>query len=170
MRLHFIVNEFAGNGKSKKLWVRLEKQLEIPYELHKTQYAQHAIQLAQQLAEQTVVTGEKICLIGIGGDGTIHEIINGAGHFQHVVIGAIGGGSGNDFARYFKTFHNAEQITQFWVNQQSEAHDYGILTMNKTERRFINNSGIGFDAFVASAANESNLKKQLNQIGLGKLS
>ena len=77
MRLHFIVNEFAGNGKSKKLWVRLEKQLEIPYELHKTQYAQHAIQLAQQLAEQTVVTGEKICLIGIGGDGTIHEIIRG---------------------------------------------------------------------------------------------
>lgn len=41
-------------------------------------------------------------IIGVGGDGTIHEIVNGLSSFNKIQIGFISAGSGNDFARGFQ--------------------------------------------------------------------
>lgn len=98
MRVHFILNPKAGNGRGKKRWLQFDQQLSFPYELHETQYAGHAYLLARDIAKRA--TNElPNCIVAIGGDGTVHEVLNGAANNENVYIGAIAAGSGNDFSR-----------------------------------------------------------------------
>ncbi|MEK4627583.1 MAG: diacylglycerol kinase family protein [Solibacillus sp.] len=169
MRLYFIINPSAGNGRGEKIWRSFENQLTVPYETYWTQYAGHTLKIAQQIGAQSNKENP-VCIIAIGGDGTIHEVLNGAGNFEHVYIGAISAGSGNDFARGYVTFEHAQQVEQFLNNRKAYSYDYGIVTFNNQQKYFMNNFGIGFDALVANIANESKLKKVLNRLRLGKLS
>mgnify|MGYP003194522500 CR=1 FL=1 len=173
MKLHFIINEFAGNGKGKKVWEQFRKELNISYTFHLTQYKEHAKEIAQQLGETALSNGEKLLIIVVGGDGTIHEVLNGVKGFRNVFVGNIAAGSGNDFSRGYFSFRNAKEIEQLILKKECtyEQMDSGLLKINTTtQKSFINNAGIGFDAFVANLANQSKLKKRLNSIGLGKLS
>ncbi|MFB7640276.1 diacylglycerol kinase family protein [Peribacillus butanolivorans] len=38
-------------------------------------------------------------MIAVGGDGTLHELVNGAAEFPHAIIGSLAAGSGNDYVR-----------------------------------------------------------------------
>lgn len=169
MQVHFIINPNAGNGRGKKIWYQFEKQLHIPYEIHWTKYSGHTVEIAKQLASQATIQNP-VCLIAIGGDGTIHEVLNGAAKYENVYLGAIAAGSGNDFKRGFATFENATQIEQFVKFLSVTPHDYGVAQFNGEIKLFINNFGVGFDALVSMKANESKLKKVLNRFKLGKLS
>lgn len=169
MFVHFILNPNAGNGRGQKKWRQLKAQLTIPYELHVTQYAGHTCELASEIAS-TATKKQPVCIIAIGGDGTLHEVVNGIATSKHVYVGAIAAGSGNDFARGYRVFKDAKQLQQFVVSKEVTVHDVGVTRINDYEKRFINNFGIGFDAFVAIIANESQLKKKLNKWKLGKLS
>ena len=169
MQVHFIINPSAGNGRGKKIWLQFEQQLQIPYEIHLSQYAGHTVEIAHHIASQASVKNP-VCLIAIGGDGTIHEVLNGAANFDNVYIGAISAGSGNDFKRGFASFENAKQIENFVTFNNVTSRDYGIAQFNGQKKLFVNNFGVGFDAYVAIIANESKLKKVLNRYKLGKLS
>ncbi|MEG0385541.1 MAG: diacylglycerol kinase family lipid kinase [Solibacillus sp.] len=169
MQLHFIVNAFAGGGKGKEVWQRFEKQLTVPYELHFTSYSGHTSEIARKLAQATM-DQESVCLIAVGGDGTIHELVNGAGMYEQIIIGVIAAGSGNDFARGYEIFESPEQIERFIETRDVTAHDYGVAHFNEHTKIFVNNFGIGFDALVGKLTNESQLKKWLNRIKLGKIS
>lgn len=172
MKLHFIINEFAGNGKGKKVWERLKKELQMPYSFHSTQYKEHAKKIALHLSEKASANNEHIVIIVVGGDGTIHEVLNGVIGFHKVTLGYVAAGSGNDFSRGYFSFQNAEQIEQFVLKNECtyQQMDSGVVKINTIQESFINNAGIGFDAFVANLANQSKLKKRLNSVGLGKLS
>lgn len=169
MELHFILNPYAGNGRGEKIWGTFEQQLQIPFEVHMTTYAGHARDVAQIIARNANEIHE-ICLIAIGGDGTIHEVLNGVGEHANVYVGAISAGSGNDFARGFATFEHAEQIERFVRTRAATKHDFGVAEFDQHSKLFVNNFGVGFDALVAITANESKLKKALNRFRLGKLS
>ncbi|MGN7478021.1 diacylglycerol/lipid kinase family protein [Solibacillus silvestris] len=169
MQVHFIINPYAGNGRGIKRWQQFEQQLTIQYTIHRSQYAGHTLLIAKEIA-QCATKENPICIIAFGGDGTIHEVLNGALNFENVYIGAVAAGSGNDFARGYETFETVEQVERFTETLNSSLHDYGIASVNEEQRRFINNFGVGFDALVAFTANESKLKKSLNKWRLGKLS
>ncbi|MBS7345804.1 MAG: YegS/Rv2252/BmrU family lipid kinase [Caryophanon sp.] len=160
MQLAFIVNETAGQGK--QVWAQLAQTLTIPYSVHKTRCPQHATEIVTQLARDA----DALCVIAVGGDGTIHEVLQGAIHYPHVIVGACRAGSGNDFARTFSTFSSAADIERWYAQQRTTTHDVGSWD----ERIFMNNAGIGFDAYVVQLANMSTLKKKLNRLSLGKLS
>lgn len=169
MLVHFILNPNAGNGRGQNKWRQLKAQLTIPYALHETQYAGHTFELAGEIAS-TATKKQPVCIIAIGGDGTLHEVVNGIAGNKHVYVGAIAAGSGNDFARGYRVFRDAKALEQFVLNKQATVHDVGVARINSHEKRFVNNFGIGFDALVAIIANESQLKKKLNKWKLGKLS
>lgn len=169
MQLHFILNPNAGNGRGKKIWARFKQQITLKYEIHETQFAGHAQQIAEKIA-QHATEQNPICLIAIGGDGTVHELLNGIAAAKFVCIGAIAAGSGNDFARGYAVFYDALQLESFIALKAATFHDYGIVQINDKQKLFVNNFGIGFDALVANLANESMLKKRLNKLKLGKLS
>ncbi|MDN4493722.1 diacylglycerol/lipid kinase family protein [Ureibacillus aquaedulcis] len=172
MKLHFIINERAGNGKGKRVWKKLQNELKSPFSYHITEYKGHGIKIAQQIVNEDSASGETFLIIAIGGDGTIHEVMNGVREAPNVLVGAICAGSGNDFSRSFPTFKSSHEIDKYVQesNFEYKTNDCGCFVWNEEKIRFINNAGIGFDAFVAYTANLSRFKKHLNTLGLGKLS
>lgn len=169
MEVHFIINPYAGNGQGMKRWRQFEQQLAIPYQIHLTKFVGHTLVLANDIAGRATKENP-VCLIAIGGDGTIHEVLNGAVHFENVYLGVISAGSGNDFARGYQAFETSKQLEQFIKTVNSTSHDCGVVNFNGTTIYFINNFGVGFDALVADIANKSTLKRSLNKWKLGKLS
>lgn len=95
----FIVNPSAGghNGKKIKKALKLIEQrlteLGVKYVIHKTNTRGHATELTRSL-----ITSGATEIIAVGGDGTLHEVINGFHNFENVNFGIIPSGTGNDFA------------------------------------------------------------------------
>ncbi len=169
MKLAFIINEYAGNGNGRLVWQKVKSELTIPYEAHISNYSKHAYLLAREIAERATNDGHQVLLIVIGGDGTIHEVANGCVNNKNIVLGNIRAGSGNDFARGFFSFDCVSDIDAFLKNPAVQTVDIGQL-QDARQELFINNFGMGFDAYVALKTNASKVKKWLNKFKLGKLS
>lgn len=167
----FIINPTAGNGKAKRIFEKL-MQSDLYKSLNSnhffTQYPGHAEEIVSALIKEDTSTIHS--LIVIGGDGTLHEVINGLKQHR-LPISFIPGGSGNDFARgclindrpidLLKKAVTGQNRISYWVG------DYRI---KKKKRSFVNSIGFGFDAKIAKQANESRYKGFLNRFRLGKLS
>lgn len=168
MRLVFIINEFAGSGRGRRVWQGIKGSLTVPYDMHVTDYPEYAYKVSYELAEKAAKEKQYVLLIVIGGDGTIHEVINGCAGSEYILLGNIPAGSGNDFARGFRAFRHVAEIEAYLQNPEAQYVDLG--TSEYTEKQFfVNNCGVGFDAFVGLEANHSEMKKRFNQIGAGKL-
>ncbi len=95
-----IYNPAAGRGRVQVQWSQVEQALRaagIDFEAVATQAPLDAIRLARQAPTKFTQ------VIGVGGDGTIHEIVNGVlqacGENQTIPIGLIPLGNGDDFAK-----------------------------------------------------------------------
>ena len=170
VKVIFIVNEQAGGGKGARVWKKIKSQLTIPYIVHISDYSGHVVHLAKQY---TLEKEESILLLAVGGDGTIHEVIEGSAGNDHIQIGAMKAGSGNDFARGYYIFEKVSDVENYYYHHNSElkAMDLGQITLeDQSSHSFVNNSGIGFDAFITTTLNQSRLKRWLNYVKLGRLS
>ncbi|WP_277586165.1 diacylglycerol/lipid kinase family protein [Psychrobacillus antarcticus] len=161
----FIVNEYAGNGLGKKVWKKWKDAIDFPHTVFITEREDHATEIAKNCAESM----DDLLLVGVGGDGTIHEIIIGVVGFEHVRIGIIAAGSGNDFGRTFSVFHSLKDLQEFAVSSHHAKMDIGSVKTSDSAYKFVNNAGFGFDAKVAYLANYSAWKSRLNLLRLGKL-
>lgn len=170
MKLVFIVNEKSGNGNGAKVWRKIESSITLPYDIYKTTYEKQAVEYAQNVKALAKESAQPILLIGIGGDGTYHEILNGLVGAENIMLGAVCAGSGNDFKRTYYQFEDSAEIEAFINAPKCSMHDAGEIQTKSSSIRFVNNSGIGFDATVGIAANESKVKKVFNKFKLGKLS
>ncbi|MBT2644018.1 diacylglycerol kinase family lipid kinase [Bacillus sp. ISL-41] len=173
-KIYFIVNPNAKNGSCREIWRNIEKELEdldIAYLAFFTEYPGHAQELAESLARKA--DGKPVIIAAVGGDGTLHEVVNGAASYSNISVGFIPGGSGNDFSRGFdipkKSVHALSLIVDKSYGYTSEI-DIGKIQHNELqETYFMNNMGVGFDAAVAKDSNESRMKGLLNRFSLGRL-
>ena len=98
MKYYLIVNPYGGGGKGLKIKEKIQPVFEsagAELEIINTTHCGHAKELAQSL-DFNGFNG--IC--PIGGDGTMHEIINGMmlrEDKSKIPIGLITGGTGNSF-------------------------------------------------------------------------
>src|SRR5699024_1759899 len=134
-----------------------------------TKYRGHAEELVLQLLNQ-YDPHHLIAIVIVGGDGTVHEVMNGLGNIR-IPVAYIPGGSGNDFARGNDLRKQPEQILEeVYRNQRTTPYWLGEFQINgKDSRAFVNSIGVGFDAAVSKLANQSPFKKICNQLRLGKL-
>ena len=101
--LDFIVNPTAGGkdgAKIKRALPKIEKRLVergVPYVIHMTKTPHHATSLTDRLIKNGATD-----IIVVGGDGTLHEVINGFSEFDRVALGIIPCGTGNDYADALK--------------------------------------------------------------------
>lgn len=168
MKVIFIVNEQAGGGKGARVWNKIKSQLTIPYIAHISDYSGHVIHLAKKY---TMEKEQSILLLAVGGDGTIHEVIEGAAGSAHIQVGAMSAGSGNDFARGYHIFTRVSDVEHYYHHStEPRAMDLGQISVEGQSHSFVNNSGIGFDAFITTSLNQSKLKLWLNYVKLGRLS
>lgn len=112
-----------------------------------TVYPTHATELSQQAAEQ----GYEI-VIAVGGDGTIHEVINGLMRVpeqQRPRLGIVPVGSGNDFSYNAGVERRPEIAMRRIFNGTVKKIDVARITTNRGRHEYWNNTlGIGFDATV----------------------
>lgn len=96
-------------------------------------------------------------VIAVGGDGTVHEVVNGilrAGN-PAVELGVLPRGTGRDFARSLglpKRFDHALQIALFG---EGRVIDAGRATFRSGEAWFANFAGAGISGAIARDANAS---------------
>ncbi|GEN45070.1 diacylglycerol/lipid kinase family protein [Alkalibacillus haloalkaliphilus] len=161
---HFIVNTNSGSGRGFKRWVQIESILlerKIVYDVSFTKKPNHATQLVHDLAHDSPNVS---AIIIVGGDGTVHEAINGLQN-SNVPLGIIPAGSGNDFCRGMGIPLNCVEALERILKNEKKLIDVGHIN-NKV---FATIAGIGFDGKIAAETSRSKLKKLCNVIKIGSI-
>ena len=136
-----IINPIAGNGKAKKIHQKLhhnEQYKKMQPVCYYTQYKGHATELAANIRtihEDTIIDA----VIVIGGDGTVHEVLNGLKN-EHIPITFIPGGSGNDFRRGAMIPDDIDGLLKAVLsNKQPAEYWLGVYELNKRKSKlFVN--------------------------------
>ena len=134
----FIVNPFAGGGKSLKILNKIKEvcnKENIDYIVRFTKAPNDATKIAREYENLGGI------IYSVGGDGTMNEVLNGIVGSKNL-FGILPAGSGNDFHRVLMA-----------MDEISPTIDIGKIN----DRYFINIACIGIDADVAN--NVSIMKK-----------
>jgi len=151
-----ILNPYAGRGLGRRVSGEIRAAFErggVPYELVETTAAGEATALARGAR----VDGFAVVAAGGGGDGTIHEVVNGLAEAtpeDEVVTGLalLPAGSGNDFADVVGIPHGYDEAVDAIRQGRTRRVDLGRVEAfdgrNTVRRYFDNNLGVGFEAQV----------------------
>ena len=167
---YYIVNPSAaseGGDRIRPILSRIPGERGISYQLLSTEYKGHAASYVRDVT----LKDHDATIVVIGGDGSIHEVLNGITDLRHVTLGVIPCGSGNDFVKGMGIPDDPAKALEAVLNPRRIVRmDVGYVKQNDTRRRFAVSTGIGFDAAVCHEALSSRIKDKLNSVGLGKLS
>ncbi len=143
--MDIIVNFVAGGKHGKKVKKTLAvvenrlKERNVEYLIHYTEYKGHGTVLTKNLIEN----GSKQ-IVAIGGDGTLHEIINGFDNFEEVTLGLIPCGTGNDFAHALNLPKDPVKAIDLIIDGEAKYTDF----MQLPTVRGMNVVGMGIDVDV----------------------
>ena len=153
MKTVLIIN--SKNNRLASLLPRLEGLNRHPglgsVQLVSTLWKQHAVELARNATKNGCDA-----LIAVGGDGTLHEVVNGvlqsnipANAFP--AIGLLPYGSANDFARSAGISRSPEALVALIESRSTQRLDLGKIVLEQTgeTRYFINIAGLGLSPEVA---------------------
>jgi len=141
----FIINPKAGGGRSLRVWQKLEPLLRMgrgKYRVHYTRYQGDGTNIAAKLRAD----GAEL-IVGVGGDGTLQEIVNGI-DLKKNIFGIIPAGTGNGFRRSLKIPGNAVRALEGISKWEPRQVDLGMIN----GYYFLNVVGFGLDAAVAKQA------------------
>ena len=102
-------------------------------------------------------------MIAVGGDGTVHEVVNGLAGGR-AMLGVLPLGSGNDFAKMLSSPSDPERAVAWFREARHRFCDVGEVTLARAdgtcERHwFINGLGVGLEAVVANSARNARYLK-----------
>ena len=152
-----IVSSRSGGGKARHDWpeiANLLKAKSIEFIASMTDHAYHAIELARE----AVLSGFRKLLV-VGGDGAVHEVLNGL-YSQtevspsEVTVGLIPVGSGNDWSRLHRIPADygraVDLIAEAGVRTrlQDVACVHTLMDGKPYCRYMMNIGGLGFDSDV----------------------
>ncbi|MBQ0006653.1 MAG: diacylglycerol kinase family lipid kinase [Alistipes sp.] len=160
---YVIVNPKAGGGKVEEDWSIIRRELiahGVLFDAVFTEHRYHAIELTISGIRQGYRK-----FISIGGDGTLHELVNGIFLQKEVpssefTIGVISAGTGNDWIRMHGDISDRQKNIEAILKGQTIRQD--IVKVTYTEscvqgiRYMVNIGGIGYDSNVCQRCN--NLK------------
>lgn len=145
LRTLVVVNPVAGSGRAAAGWARLRAQAKDCFAFDEV--ATSGPGDATHLAAEATAAGYAR-LLSVGGDGTLHEIVNGCAT-EDVVVGLLPLGTGNDFARSAGLHRPAVELLPALAAGQVRRVDLGRVHGHY----YLNVAGVGFDAEVARIAN-----------------
>ena len=155
-----IINPTSGNGSAKKKWPKIEQfliQNKFHFTHQFTEHSNHGSELVQKAISKGILN-----IICIGGDGTLHNVVNGI-MSQNVVasntvcVGVIPIGTGNDWVKTYAIPKKIEGAIQIIKNGHTKQQDIGKVEVKNesTKTLYFNNLlGVGFDGYVVSKANK----------------
>jgi YegS/Rv2252/BmrU family lipid kinase len=154
-----IVNPRAGGGRAGRTFPQVRAVLERslgPVDVAFTERRGHATELAGAAARD----GRRL-VIALGGDGTLHEVVNGVvAAPDGPTVGLIGQGTGGDFRRTLGLEHRLDAYVRALASGHERRVDVGRATFateegERASRFFVNilSAGMGglVDRHVAGA-------------------
>lgn len=147
MKTALIINPKSAAGNTMKLWRDVKTQLQnrlSKFEVFMTEFPRHATEITQHLCEKKY---ERI--IVMGGDGSLHEVVNGLfaenGKMiqPDIKIGLLNSGRGCDFARTLELSADSNQNINILVDSKTKVVDIGKVT-------FVTSDGPKIEYFLNS--------------------
>ncbi|MFT6869448.1 diacylglycerol/lipid kinase family protein [Polaribacter sp.] len=147
-----IANPTSGNRNFSKQWKEIKQILnhkKIDFSFAFTQFSKHEIKLVTTAIQQGFRN-----IISVGGDGTLHHVVNGIMMQRYVktsdiTIAVIPLGTGNDWIKTYNIPNNIKKSINIITNKKTILQDIGILeTENKVVCYFNNVAGIGYDGYI----------------------
>ena len=159
MKIVFVVNN--KNNRLAKVLPRLDQYCQQTkmgsVQFISTLQKKHAIELAKQATENGCDY-----MVAVGGDGTLHEVINGMLQSnipsnEYPVIGLLPYGSANDFARTARVSNSIEELIELIQSNTTQKIDLGKILIHQTQetRYFINITGAGLGPEVVQKLEQS---------------
>lgn len=147
MKHIFIVNSISGKGKAFRSIGTIKQvceELKLDYEIIPTEYAGHTQEIASKYKASDDVT-----LYAVGGDGTLLDVVNGMDN--NIALGAIPGGSGEDFLRYFHL--DSSNLKQYIIDT-IKAEPISVDIGQTDKMKYLNTTSFGIDATINENASE----------------
>jgi YegS/Rv2252/BmrU family lipid kinase len=152
-RYKIIANPVSGSGAGARAIPKIEhlfNQFELDFDLVKTEYQGHGIELTKVASEQ----GYDV-VVASGGDGTVNEVINGLMESKPKLdtvpaFAILGTGRGNDLAYSANVPSDLEDAIKSLTEDHRQIIDIGRVIGGKfPEGRYFGNCvGVGFDAIT----------------------
>jgi diacylglycerol kinase (ATP) len=164
--LVIIANPRAGHGKVARHLPEIERTLAdagLAYRIVRTTHPGHATEAARHALEK----GDRY-LVAAGGDGTVHEVLNGmfedgAAVCPDAVLGVVAAGSGCDFVRSLGLPGDAVRASRHLLGDAVRPIDIGKVTFTadgqEVTRYFANIAEAGLGA--ATVARTGTLPRSL---------
>ena len=151
MKTFIMLNPSSSKGKTAELQDKIKsvfKKLDMDYHMHITKSSKDLVDAARKS-----LNGNYLKYIAVGGDGTIHDLVNAlAGTGKN--IGVIPAGSGNDIANNLGLPADIESCARIIQKGSIKKFDLGLID-NKYYYLCI--AGSGFDSQVTDLANNTKL-------------
>jgi diacylglycerol kinase (ATP) len=166
-----IANPVSGGGTVEKHWPHTERLLQdlgFSYSMHFTEHRGHAA----RLVEDAILKGRRH-ILGIGGDGTNHEIVNGILSQQvvpstDIQYALLPSGTGNDWARQYGIPNDPLARLKRLLTPQVIFQDVGLvkymLDGAPHERYFVNVAGMAYDGFIGKKLAEHRVTNRIQYL------
>lgn len=160
MKKVFIINP-KTNWKKQYEWMESLKKANFKDQIiiEKTQGEGYAQNIAQKYALEA--KKEPIHLFACGGDGTLHEVVNGIAESENIYLSVCPMGTGNDFVKSFPQYTKSDFLN---MENYQEPIEEVIDCLKVNGEYVINTVSFGFDVKVAEYANQ--IKKVLPLKGI----
>ncbi len=187
MKLHILINPAAAAGKTLQVFSRIEPVLEQGGHIYTVHYSSLTHGLDAIMKEILCDEVGIVNVLVLGGDGSMHDVINGITDFSRVRIGFLPCGSGNDAIRDMNLSKDPVQVLEIYLegkirrtmdigevvfyNTTDIVKSTGLVIQDEQEvtRRFHVSAGIGFDADVCHGVAVSKAKKLFAKLHIAKL-
>lgn len=164
MKTFLVVNPRSAGGQTGKRWAELSAQVGRSIGEFGQEFTAGAMDAAR-IARKAIQDGYE-CIVAVGGDGTINEVVNGFFHEGRAInpsaaLGIIPRGTGGDFRRAFGWDLELESALARLRTDKTEPFDVGLVEYTNHEgqqerRYFANIASLGVSAVVANEVNTSN--------------
>ena len=150
-----IVNPKAGSGRGLKDWPIISNQMynsHLKFTCLFTEHKYHAVELTVKAINDGFRN-----IVAVGGDGTIHEVVNGIFIQKRVPtteisLAVIPAGTGNDWIRMFGISKTYSEAVRSLAERRTVLQDVAKVQYYETKvkhtRYMANVAGLGYDAVV----------------------
>ena len=151
--MYYVISNPTAGKRGNKYCLELATKVfdahGVKYEVYETTHRGEAQDIAKKLTSNGATE-----LVVVGGDGTLHEVLNGIQNPTECKVGLIPAGTGNDFADAMKLPRDPEKAAEIILKGETKETDY--LDVDGT--RCMNIAGMGIDVDILEGCQRGRMK------------
>ena len=166
-----VINPNAGGGRVAREWPLLSNMLKdrgFSFEEVFTTHRYHAVELVIYSLKRGFRN-----FISVGGDGTLHEIVNGIFYqkevpVEEITLAVLPAGSANDWTRMYRIPKDYDRAIDTFIEGRTVLQDVARVEYMQSgvrnARYMVNVAGVGLDANICSRCNASKNKGRAGEL------